>query len=127
MPNEVSDAFHADLDAIKAEVETILSDIEGAFNAIVSDLSTVFQTLLQNAEPLLVATASAAVNAVLTGATGGLSGIAAAAEAAAVSTITAGGTTLADEALAQLKTLVLGNVLKTTANPTQGAGPTTSG
>lgn len=119
MPNDISNAFHADLDALKANFVKIVTNLENGGATALADIKTVLTDVVDQAGPVLVAAAAAGVNAALSGATGGLSGIAAAGEAAALAVLQTQGVQIADEGLQQLKTLVLGNVLKANASPAE--------
>lgn len=124
MPNDISNAFHADIDALKADFTKIITNLENGGVTLLADIKAVFTQVVDQAGPVLVAAAAAGVNAALTGATGGLSGIAAAGETAALAVLQTQGVQIADEGLQQLKTLVLGNVLKANASPAEATQQT---
>ena len=119
MPNDISNAFHADLDALKADFVKIVTNLENGGVTALNDIKTVLANVVDQAGPVLLAAAAAGANAALSGATGGLSGIASAAESAALAVLQTQGVQIADEGLQQLKTLVLGNVLKANASPAE--------
>ena len=123
MPNDLSNAFHADLKAIEADFVKIITNLEHGGATVLADLKAVFTQVVDQAGPVLVAAAAAGVNAALSGTTGGLSALVSAGEAAAVEVIKTQGVQIADEGLQQLKTLVLGNVLKANSNPAASATP----
>ena len=127
MPNDLSNEFHADLRAAKADFVRILNNIQDGGATFLADVKAALTTVADEAGPVLVAAAAAGVNAALSGATGGLSGIATAAEGAALNVLENQGLVIADKGLQQLKTLVLGNVLKLTNNPAQDSGALPNG
>jgi hypothetical protein len=98
----LSNDFHELEDAIKAEAETILADFETVGAAILSDLTTI----VQQAEPLIIATAKAAASAALANVTGGISAVLSAAGIAAVTTLESQGKTLADSDLVAIQATV---------------------
>ena len=126
MPNDLSNEFHADLDALKAEAEEIVAKLESGASTVLADLKVVFSQTVDAAGPLLVAAASAAVTAAFSGVTGGVGAVAEAALGAATSLLASQGKTLLSTEAVQLQTLVLGNVLKasTSSQDPSGSAPT---
>lgn len=112
MPNDLSNEFHSIEDAVKAFFVKALTDLESGMATALSDAATVMTGIVNQAGPIIVAAAAAGVQAALATATGGLSAIASAAEGAAVGVLSTQGVQLAENALLQLKTLILANVLK---------------
>ena len=126
MPNDLSNEFHADLDALKAEFEKVKANLESGASTVLADLKVVFTQTVDAAGPLLVAAASAAVTAALGSVTGGASAVVTAALGAATSLLESQGKTLLETEGTQLQALVVGNVLKasTTSQDPSGSAPT---
>lgn len=127
MPNEFSDELHSIEKTVKEFFLKELAKLEIGATTLLADLKLVLETTVDAAGPVVLAAASAGVQAALANTTGGLSAIVAAAEDAALGVLKSQGVTLADEALQQLKTLVLGNVLKSTMSTGDAAQASTGG
>lgn len=89
--SDLSNEFHADLDAIKAEAEVLVADAVKFAAIIRNDLPGALQTLLSQVEPIVVATAKAAFSAALAALPGGAEAAVANAGTAAVATLVAQG------------------------------------
>jgi hypothetical protein len=118
MPNDLSNEFHADLDAIWA-------DIQGFVKTAEADLEALAQTFIAAVPGILQATAKAAVAAALASPlTGGVGAIAAAAGSAALSVLQAQGQSLGQVEVLQLQALVNAHVVNaSTSAPVAGATP----
>lgn len=118
MPNDLSNAFHADLKQVEALFLKELAKLESGLETLLSDVRAVVTDALNNAGPIIVAAAAAGVQAAFAaGVTGGLGALASAGEQAALAVIESQGLKLAEEEWLKLRTLVLGNVLKSNSSP----------
>jgi hypothetical protein len=124
MPNDLSNAFHADLDAIWADIQAFIATAE-------ADLEALAQTFISNVPAILQATAKAAVSAALAAPlTGGVGAIAAAAGSAALSVLQTQGQALGQTEILQLQALVNAHVVNASTGPAvagAATGPTASG
>lgn len=120
----LSDAFHGDLNLLKQFFFKALGKFQSGAETVLSDIKVIVTDTIDQAPAILVAAAEAGVQAAFAGnVTGGLGALFVAGEAGALQVLESQGVQLLETEALKLKSLVIGNVLKSNSNPAASATP----